>query len=282
MIEIHQSANAQKISFVNFELGRTAQAEAPTDPGAFSEEEPEEVTPPQRPSQPTFNEIEPDPVEEPEAPAAPTAPTSPGEVADPGEAPEAPIAPEAPEEVADPGVSPEAPVAPTAPDEVADPGEAPEAPAVPTAPDEVADPGEAPEAPIAPEAPEEVADPGEAPAAPVAPEAPEEVADPGEAPEGPGEFTGEDPEAPTSIGRLEHIATIKKLSEKVLIVIEDVPPQNPEYPVDPTGGDGGIVIPEEPVPLADVPVTGDISGLWMAMSGLSAGLLAMLNKKKRK
>lgn len=45
-------------------------------------------------------------------------------------------------------------------------------------------------------------------------------------------------------------------------------------------GDGLIDIFDEDVPLADVPKTGDISALWMALSSLSAGGLLLLKKRK--
>ena len=48
-----------------------------------------------------------------------------------------------------------------------------------------------------------------------------------------------------------------------------------------TGGDGLIDIFDEDVPLADVPKTGDISTLWMALSTISAGGLILLNKKRK-
>ena len=128
LIEIHKADNAQTLSYVSYEYGITAQAEAPAEPG----DEP----------------VAPEEVAEPgEAPVAPTAPTAPEEVAEPGEAPVEPTAPTKPTEVADPGEAPEEPIAPTAPEEVAEPGEAPVEPTAPTEPTEVADPGEAPEDP---------------------------------------------------------------------------------------------------------------------------------------
>ena len=39
-------------------------------------------------------------------------------------------------------------------------------------------------------------------------------------------------------------------------------------------------IPEEDVPLADVPATGDISALWMALSALSGAGLVLTCKKR--
>jgi len=45
-------------------------------------------------------------------------------------------------------------------------------------------------------------------------------------------------------------------------------------------GDGLIEIFDEDTPLADVPRTGDISGLWILLSSLSAGGLILLNRKK--
>lgn len=66
-------------------------------------------------------------------------------------------------------------------------------------------------------------------------------------------------------------------------VVPTEPPVDPtESPVnpDPLSDDGLIDIIDEDVPLADVPKTGDLSTLWMALSGLSAGGLLLLNRKK--
>lgn len=45
--------------------------------------------------------------------------------------------------------------------------------------------------------------------------------------------------------------------------------------------DNGVTILDEEVPLAKAPKTGDISLLWVALSSLSAGGLAMLNRKRK-
>ena len=50
----------------------------------------------------------------------------------------------------------------------------------------------------------------------------------------------------------------------------------------PLNDDGLVEIDDGEVPLADVPETGDISSLWMALSTLSAGGIVLVNKKKRK
>ena len=228
----------------------------------------------------------PDTVENPgEAPEAPVAPEAPDAVENPGEAPEAPVAPEAPGAVEKPGEAPEAPVAPEAPDVVGEPGEAPEAPVAPEAPDAVENPGEAPEAPIAPEAPDAVENPGEAPEAPVAPEAPEAVEKP-TAPTNPGEFDRPAPNAPAKTERLEEAEKLEKLEEKIIV---EVPPVEPdptpieEYGIELYGDDSPVdeIIPDEDVPLAVAPKTGDISALWAALSMFSLGGAGFLTRKRK-
>ena len=46
--------------------------------------------------------------------------------------------------------------------------------------------------------------------------------------------------------------------------------------------DGEIEIPDEEVPLADAPKTGDSAILWAAMSVLSGGGIVAINSKKTK
>ena len=41
-------------------------------------------------------------------------------------------------------------------------------------------------------------------------------------------------------------------------------------------------VPDEAVPLAKAPVTGDISGLWLALSGLSGSGMLLNNRKRKK
>lgn len=215
MIEIHQSENAQKVNFLGYEFGMTAQAEAPTEPG--------------------------------EAPTAPTVPEAPELVEKPGDAPTAPVVPEAPEKVEKPG--------------------------------------DGPVIPVAPEAPEEVEKPGEAPVAPEAPEAPERVEKPGDAPVDPGAFDQAEPEAPVPSTPLESAEKLEELEEKVIIIVTDTDPgnQGPEPPVDPDpqGGEDVTIIPDEDVPLADAPKTGDVSGLWAALSFLSLGGFTALKRKRK-
>ena len=99
LISITQANHAQNIKYLDLELGKTAQAEEPADPGeapvapTFDEPEIKEVADPgEAPEAPTFDKTEPDPVKDPgEAPEAPTFDeTEPDPVKDPGEAPEAP------------------------------------------------------------------------------------------------------------------------------------------------------------------------------------------------
>ena len=253
MIEIHQADNANTINYIGYELGKTAQADAPTNPGAFDEEKPDHMDEPAAPQLPEFNEIEPDPVDEPTEPTAPTAPTL--------------------------------------PDEVADPGDAPTVPTAPTAPDAVENPGDAPIAPTAPTAPDVVENPGDAPVAPTAPIAPDAVENPGDAPVGPGNFDQTQPEAPEATGRLEYVEKLDKLDNKIVAEILPNDPADPNVPGDPgfpgvfLDDDFGVNellnIPDEEVPLAKAPQTGDLSGLWAALSFLSLGGIGILNKKRK-
>ena len=59
------------------------------------------------------------------------------------------------------------------------------------------------------------------------------------------------------------------------------PQPQEEYPVMMLNDDGLVTIDDGAVPLADVPRTGDISLLWMAMSSLAAGGLILVNKKRK-
>ena len=42
-----------------------------------------------------------------------------------------------------------------------------------------------------------------------------------------------------------------------------------------------VTIPDEEVPLAKAPKTGDLSGLWAAISALSIGGIGLLNRKRK-
>ena len=117
--------------------------------------------------------------------------------------------------------------------------------------------------------------------------------DPGEAPEAPTfdkdepgtvENPGETPEAPEALGRLTYIDMLVSLEEKLIILFEDPvdPPVDPPAPQPvPLALDGEIEIPDEEVPLADAPKTGDISGLWAVLSGFSAAGMALLGRKRK-
>ena len=54
-----------------------------------------------------------------------------------------------------------------------------------------------------------------------------------------------------------------------------------EDPEKPGGKKGRTLIPDALVPLAKAPKTGDLSALWLAISGLSLGGTVLLNKKRR-
>ena len=243
MIEVHQADNAQKISYRGYEKGKTAQATAPTDPGEFEGKEPNA---PKAPTEPKFEMTEPTLVEEPTAPTAPTAPDMPDEIPEPGTPPVAPIAPNMPDEVPEPGTPPVAPIAPNMPDEVPEPGTPP--------------------------------------VAPIAPNMPDEVPNPGNAPEGPGEFTGHEPEAPAPAHRLDHAQKLEKLEEQIIAEIPEpgIPEiiDMPDWEPTPIN-EGEVEILDEEVPLAAAPKTGDLSGLWAAISGLSLGGITFLNRKRK-
>ena len=62
---------------------------------------------------------------------------------------------------------------------------------------------------------------------------------------------------------------------------DPAPPASTNPPVYYDYSDGSVEIPDEDVPLADVPKTGDLSFLWAAISLLSAGGAIALTKKRR-
>ena len=62
---------------------------------------------------------------------------------------------------------------------------------------------------------------------------------------------------------------------------DPAPPASTNPPVYYDYSDGSVEIPDEDVPLADVPKTGDLSFLWAAISLLSAGSAIALTKKRR-
>jgi len=250
MIEIHQSASAQRLGFLGYQMGKTAHAIDPGDPGEFDMDEPEAPKPPQ-------------------------------EVKNPGEFDrEEPEAPKPPQEVKNPGeFDREEPEAPKPPQEVKNPGEFDmDEPEAPKPPQEVKNPGEFDmDEPEAPKPPQEVKNPGEFDMdEPEAPKPPQEVTDPGQ-------FRDE-PVKPTPSTRLEHIGTLEYLGQKLIIVIpeEPVPMDDVPAPVPMMiDGDGLVEIEEEDVPLADAPQTGDISTLFGAISALSAGGFFFLNRKRK-
>ena len=59
-------------------------------------------------------------------------------------------------------------------------------------------------------------------------------------------------------------------------------PAEPPAPYDPSQYNGEIEIFDEDVPLADVPLTGDFSAVWLALSVLSAGGAYLLDGRRRK
>jgi LPXTG-motif cell wall-anchored protein len=57
-------------------------------------------------------------------------------------------------------------------------------------------------------------------------------------------------------------------------------PEEPVIPEEPEEEDIVIEIPDEDVPLGDIPETGDMSAAWMAMSAMSGAGLFLIRKKR--
>lgn len=100
-------------------------------------------------------------------------------------------------------------------------------------------------------------------------------------------------DAPVETQRLEHVSLLDKL-ENLLHFVDPAPA--PADPIVITSYDGGdeapvavrttnlkktVKIVDEKVPLAKAPNTGDLSGLWAVISGLSLGGITLLNKKRK-
>jgi len=129
-----------------------------------------------------------------------------------------------------------------------------------------------------------LSDPGEAPQAPTFnPGELTPVNDPGKRPDAPtydpGEFDREKPDEAIKVERLEHIDPLQKLNEKLIILFDD--PTVPVLLNDDFVVDFEIEIPDEEVPLAAAPETGDISSLWGILSGFSAAGMFLLGRKRK-
>jgi len=136
MIEIHQSASAQKVGYLSYEMGKTAQADAPDAPG--TEPTPPVVQKPGDAPEIEFPTVEPNPGPAPGAPVVQKpgdAPSIdiPGLEPEPGPAPGAPVVqkPGDAPSIDIPGLEPEPGPAPGVP-VVQEPGNAPNAPTAPT------------------------------------------------------------------------------------------------------------------------------------------------------
>jgi LPXTG-motif cell wall-anchored protein len=93
---------------------------------------------------------------------------------------------------------------------------------------------------------------------------------------------GDAPEAPETLDRLSYIDMLVSLEEKLIFLFDDpVDPSVPALLNDDFAVDFEITIPDEEVPLANVPKTGDISGLWAVLSGFSAAGMALLGRKRK-
>lgn len=91
-----------------------------------------------------------------------------------------------------------------------------------------------------------------------------------------------EPEEPKSASD-EEVVEVKKPNNPVQPTeTEPTEPEEtePETPNVPMAQNDEIEIPDEDVPLAEAPKTGDISILWIALSGISAGGMILLGKKR--
>ena len=91
------------------------------------------------------------------------------------------------------------------------------------------------------------------------------------------------PSDPITVQHLEHVEKLNKL-EDLLYFVEEAPTHY--EPVinneDPVSVKLLSNVKYENIPLADVPKTGDLSGIWAMISGLSLGGVALLNRKRKK
>ena len=119
----------------------------------------------------------------------------------------------------------------------------------------------------------------------------EYVENPGDRPNRPEDYEGKAPEAPKPTVRLD---TLEKLYDKVIVTWTPEDPTPGETPEDPSPwaipapyyeveeeNDGPVRILDEAVPLAAAPRTGDISGLWAAISAASLAGMAWLGLKRK-
>ena len=82
-----------------------------------------------------------------------------------------------------------------------------------------------------------------------------------------------------------------KLDYKMILVIPEVPSADPDpIVIDYEGGAPAaakttlkktVKIVDEKVPLAKAPKTGDLSGIWAVISGMSLGGISLLNRKRK-
>ena len=81
--------------------------------------------------------------------------------------------------------------------------------------------------------------------------------------------------------RLEHVENLTKLDK---LLHTSWTPSTPD-PIEPEPvvmeDEPSVIIVDEPVPLAKAPKTGDLSGLWALLSGMSLGGMGLLNRKRK-
>ena len=168
--------------------------------------------------------------------------------------------------------NPDKPTDPTDPDKPTDPTEPsnPDKPTDPTDPDKPTDPTEPsnPGKPTDPTDPDKPTDPTD-PSDPGKPTDPTDPSDPGK------------PSDPTEPSKPNENPDGEQEPDNNVIIVTDTKKAEAT-----AANDGDLDkkpdVPDEAVPLAKAPVTGDISGLWLALSGLSGGGMLLNNRKRKK
>ena len=89
-----------------------------------------------------------------------------------------------------------------------------------------------------------------------------------------------EPEEPKTAGDEDTVKVEKKYTPTEPLPTEAPTEAPTEPPAEPQAQNDEIEIPDEEVPLASAPKTGDISMIWVALSGVSAAGMILLGKKK--
>ena len=170
---------------------------------------------------------------------------------------------------------PTEPTDPSNPDKPTDPTEPsnPDKPTEPTDPTEPSNPGKPtdPTDPDKPTDPTEPSNPGK-PTEPTDPDKPTDPTDPSD----PGK-----PSDPTEPSKPNENPDGEQEPDNDVIIVTDT--KKAEATATNDGDlDKKPDVPDEAVPLAKAPVTGDISGLWLALSSLSGSGMLLINRKRKK